>query len=63
MKITVKVSVEKPSRTTVHFSLEDLGVSLSEWEEMEQHKKSELIQKAVDEMPEQPYLLVDSWES
>lgn len=61
MKITAKISVQA-SRTSFSFSLEDLGVTAEQWEKMEQKERDELVQKAVDNEPDQPYYIVESYE-
>jgi len=61
MNIVVEFSVVKPAKKSVNFSLEDIGVSFDEWKEMDEDEKRAIIIKAVDEMADQPYLIVDGF--
>jgi hypothetical protein len=58
MKITVNFSPsEKRGKVTV--SLEGLNLTKEEWNAMTKEEKENVIVKAVDELPEQPYWFVD----
>jgi hypothetical protein len=58
MKIKVKLTAsEEYGRTT--FSLDELNLTKKEWKRMSEEEKLRTIQKAVDELLEQPYWLVD----
>lgn len=60
MKISVKLDVSE-SKGHHTFDLEDLGVTEQEWNEMSESKKNNIVEKAVFDLPEQPYWMVDSF--
>jgi len=61
MKISVKLEV---SESTGHrtFDLDDLGVTQEEWNEMSESEKHDAVEKAVFDLPEQPYWMVGSFD-
>jgi hypothetical protein len=60
MKISVTLGA---SQDTSHhkFSLDDLGVTEQEWNEMSESEKKDLIQNAVNDLHDQPYWITDSF--
>jgi hypothetical protein len=58
MKIKVKL-LPSEERGRVTFSLDELELTKEEWNAMTEEEKLNVIQKAVDELPEQPYWFVD----
>jgi 6-phosphogluconolactonase/glucosamine-6-phosphate isomerase/deaminase len=62
MKITVKILPSK-KRVKVTFSLDELNLTKKQWNAMTGEEKLKVIQKAVDELPEQPYWLVESFDT
>jgi hypothetical protein len=58
MTILVKLEVSNISKK-VTFDLDDLEVTKEEWEKMSDKEKYDAIQKAVDDLPEQPYWTVE----
>lgn len=61
MKISVKLEVSE-SRGHHTFDLDDLGVTKEEWEQMSDSEKHDAVEKAVFDLPEQPYWCVDSFD-
>ena len=51
-------SEDKSNRT---FDVDDFGLTPSEWEKMSDEDKGKVIQDAVDNLPEHPYWVVDSF--
>ena len=43
------------------FTLEELGVDELEWESMSKEEQEEKIQDAINELPSQPYWMVDEF--
>lgn len=63
MKIEVnwEVNVESGYET---FTLEDLGCnSEEEWEEYSQEQQQDMLQSALDSLPDQPFKCVISWDN
>jgi len=60
MKIEVNVGVSQNSNHYT-FDLDDLGVSKDEWESMSEAEKHDAVEKAVFDLPEQPYWMVDKF--
>jgi len=60
MKIKVKLEVSQ-NNSIKNFDLEDLDITESEWQKLSKDEKIELIQIYVNDMPEQPYWMVDSF--
>lgn len=60
MKISVTLG---SSQNTGHatFTLDDINVSQQEWEEMDAAQKKEAVEQAVNNLPEHPYWMVDSF--
>lgn len=61
MKISVKLEVSE-NRGHHTFDLYDLGVTKEEWEQMSDSEKHDIVEKAVFDLPEQPYWMVDSFD-
>jgi hypothetical protein len=61
MKISVKLEVSE-SKGHKTFDLEDLGVAEQEWNKMSEPEKHDIVEKAVFDLPEQPYWMVGSFE-
>lgn len=59
MKITVKYGVSQ-SRTNATWDLEDLGLSVEEWNEMSKDKKEEILMEMMEN--DQPYWMVETFE-
>lgn len=60
MKISVKLEVSEINGHHT-FDLEDLGVTEQEWEQMSDSEKHAAVEKAVFDLPDQPYWMVDSF--
>lgn len=60
MKISVRLEVSQ-NTNHVSFDLSNFGLSESEWEELSDKEKHELIESAVFDLPEQPYWVLDSF--
>ena len=60
MKIKVKMSVSESTQSD-SFTLDELGFMKEEWENLSDIEKIDAIQKAVDDLPEHPYWVVDSF--
>lgn len=61
MKISVKL--EASENNGYHkFDLDDLGVSEQEWNALSQQEKHSIVEKAVFDLPEQPYWMVGSFD-
>ena len=60
MKISVSLDVSHPF-SSHSFELEDLGVSHSDWHDMTDEEKKAILQGAIDDIPEQPYWVLDSF--
>ena len=60
MKISVKLEVSE-SKSYCTFSLDDLNLTQSEWDEMSEQGRHEAVEKAVFSLPEQPYWMVESF--
>lgn len=60
MEIIATFSVQQITKTW-HFDEEDLGVSKEEWDALSENGKNELIQEAIDNMPEQPVWMLEKW--
>ena len=61
MKISVKLEVSE-SNGHHTFDLDDLGVTEQEWNEMSESEKHDAVEKAVFDLPEQPYWMVGSFD-
>ena len=61
MKISVKLEVSE-SNGHHTFDLDDLGVTEQEWNEMSESEKNDAVEKAVFDLPEQPYWMVGSFD-
>lgn len=61
MRIRVKLAA---SQNTSHetFDLEDLNCTLEEWNAMSEEDKNDLLQESANELREQPYWCVDSFD-
>jgi len=60
MTILVTLDVSQDSRN-VTFDLEDLDITEEDWMELSDKDKKSIIQQAVDNMPEQPYWVVNTF--
>jgi len=60
MKIRVNLAVSQNTDYET-YDLEDFDLTIAEWESMSDYEKSDIIQKAVNNLPEQPYWVVDSF--
>lgn len=60
MKIYAKLEVSQNTSSET-FDLEDLGVTEEEWENLSYNDKKELIAKAVLDLPDQPYWMLDNF--
>lgn len=60
MKISVSLQAS-PTLDIHKFDLEDLNVTQEAWEQMSDSEKIEIVQKAVNELPEHPYWVVASF--
>lgn len=61
MKISVEMGVSE-SHNQESFDLIDLGYNETEWEELSETKKNEVIQNEVNNLPSQPFWVVESFE-
>lgn len=62
MKIKVSTDVNE-MRGHFSLSLSDLGLTKEEWDNMDDDDKKDVIQNAVDEEPNQPCWIVDTFEN
>lgn len=62
MRIKASLCPSTDEDKTVTISLEDLGFTEQEWNELEEHEQQEAIVTYVDDMPNQPYWEVEGWE-
>ena len=46
----------------ISFDYVDLGTSEKEWSKLDQTERIKLIQNALDEEPEQPYMIFDQYD-
>ena len=60
-KIKVNASVSDESKH-FEFSFDDLDITKDEWRMLSSKEQTELIQKALNELPEQPYWFPDSFQ-
>ena len=60
MTILVTLDVSQDSRN-ITFDLEDLECTEEGWLELSERDKKSIIQQAVDNMPEQPYWVVNTF--
>lgn len=60
MKISVKLEVSENSKHHT-FDLDDLDLIKEQWETMSDSQKQDAIEKAVFDLPDQPYWMVDSF--
>lgn len=61
MKILVKLEVSE-SNGHHTFDLDDLGLTKEEWKQMSDSEKHDVVEKAVFDLPEQPYWMVDTFD-
>lgn len=61
MKITLKLEVSETDNTKT-IDLEDLGLSIDEWENMDTLSKEELLKEYVYKLNEQPYWMLYKFE-
>ena len=62
MKVTANLGVNVENLTH-EFDLEELGLTESEWESMSAMEKKDFLQKEVNQLPEQPYWLVENFDN
>lgn len=60
MKISVKLEASQCTGSTT-LTLDQLGFSLEEWEQLGEEDKSEAIKNAVYDLNDQPFWMVDSY--
>lgn len=60
MKISVHVGVSQVSNHYT-FTLEELGLTQQEWENLSDYEKGALVEERVNDLPEQPYWVVNSY--
>lgn len=60
MKISVKLEVSQNS-TSISITLDDLCLSIKQWNELSDIEKQEEIKKYVYDMHDQPYWMLDSF--
>lgn len=61
LNISVKLEVSE-SNGHHTFDLDDLGVTKQEWDKMSESEKHDTVEKAVFDLPEQPYWMVGSFD-
>lgn len=61
MKIRVKTEVSQ-TRDITDIDFEDLGLTEEEWNSLNNDEKTEKLQDFVDESPNQPYWIVETFE-
>ena len=61
MKIEVSLGVSN-NKDTCTFTLDELGFTKLEWDNMSDDEKKEAIQAQVFELSDQPYWMLDSFE-
>jgi len=60
--MTISVKLEVSENNGHHtFDLDDLDVTEQEWNEMSESEKHDIIERAVFDLPEQPYWMVGSF--
>jgi hypothetical protein len=60
--ITIQARLEVSENNSYRvFTLEDLNVTETEWNNLSESEKSGLVEKAVFDLPEQPYWCLDSF--
>lgn len=60
MKITVSLTVSQETNNLT-FDLEDLNLTQDDWNNLNESERESAIQKIVDDLPEQPYWVVDTF--
>lgn len=60
MKIEIKVDVSE-YRKTITIDLADINLTELQWEQMTESDREDLLQKHIDDLPEQPYWCVDTF--
>ena len=63
MKLKVTLEADITSSISVIDVEQDLGLSLTDWHQMEYDEQTATIQAYVDELPEQPNWIVDKHKS
>lgn len=59
----IKVELGASQNTDSHtFTLDELGITQLQWKLLTDQEKNETIQKAVFDLPSQPFWMVDSFE-
>jgi|GEM_PF-4290452 len=58
MKIVVELEVSENTNSRI-FDLEDLNLTKSEWDSLDEEKKEDVIQNVLNESTNQPYWMVD----
>ena len=61
MKINVKISVSERNRS-LKMTLSDIGATAEEWALLSESEKQDLVMQYVDNMPDQPFLELDSFD-
>lgn len=61
MKIIVTAQPSESSSKQFEFDFEDLNIDENEWIKLSLDQKRELIQKACDNLPEQPFWYPEQW--
>lgn len=61
MRISIKMYVSR-SHASDTVSLDELGLSVGDWEHMTQHEKDTAIQTYCDELNDQPYWVLESYQ-
>lgn len=60
-KVEVSWEISEP-RGTHYFDFQDLNVeSKEEWDALSREEQRERLQDALNDMPDQTYMVVDSW--
>lgn len=60
--MTIEVIMEVSETSGVHtFTLEDLGLTENEWNNLNEEQKRDKVQMAIFELPDQPYWMLESF--
>jgi hypothetical protein len=60
MKIKVELT-PNTTTNTITVTLEDLGLTQEQWDEMDEGQKEETLNNHLFDLPEQPYWMVDKF--
>lgn len=61
-KITINWEASQDNGS-LSVSFEELGITEDQWNEMSETDRDEILQQYLDELPQQVFIYVDSWDN